>query len=219
MNFAAARINMVDSQINTMGVVNEDVLNAFRTVPREIYVPQDKKGIAYSDEDMPVGRSCFLMEPVTHARLLQAAAPKADDRALDIGCGTGYSSAILSSMVERVVAVEPDGELLAMAEANWAGQGLRMVIPHLGPAYEGCPTHGDYSLIILNGSVAEIPPMLLQQLAPHGRLLAVVKSESDKIGRAVMVTKSESGEVSERILFDAAVPYISGMQPRRGFVF
>lgn len=219
MNFAAARINMVDSQINTMGVVNEDILNAFRTVPREIFVPAEKQKIAYSDEDMPIGRARFLMEPVTHARLLQAAAPKADDAVLDIGCGSGYSSAVLAQLVSKVVAVDPDTELLAKAESNWKAIGDSAVITHCGPTYEGCSTHGPYSLIIINGSVAGIPDQILEQLAPGGRLLCVVKGQNDKIGKAFIIMKSQNGGVSERVLFDAAVPYLPGFAPVKSFRF
>lgn len=219
MNFAAARTNMVDSQIHTMGVVNEDILNAFRTTPRELFVPKEKQGIAYMDEDMPIGRARFLMEPVTHARLLQAASPVAGDSVLDIGCGTGYSTAVIAQIAGKVVAVEADNELLAKAEANWKALGCNNVLQHCGPAYEGCATHGPYSLIIVNGSMAGVPEALLDQIAPNGRLLTVIKTPADKIGHAVMLLKSESGAISERVLFNAAVPYIPGFEPKRGFVF
>ena len=218
-DFTAARNAMVDSQIHTMGVTSEEILNAYRTVRREEFVPEGRRGIAYSDEDMPVAHGRFLMEPVTHARLIQAALPKATDTVLDVGGATGYSAAILSGLVSRIVAAEPDAALLAVAEATWKKLGCNNVVPHQGPFGAGCATHAPYSLIVINGSVAEMPPVLLEQLAPGGRLLAVVRKVNDRIGRAVLVTKSESGGVSERVLFDAAVPYLPGHEPRNGFVF
>ncbi len=218
-NFSAARTHMVDSQIHTMGVVNESVLEAFRTVPREDYAPDEKRGVAYNDEDLPLGGARVLIEPVTHARLLQAAAPVANDSVLDVGGATGYSAAILSKIVSRVVCVDSDAAFLAKGEANWRRQGYGNIIPHQGQAANGCATHGPYSLIFINGSVAEIPHGLLAQLAPGGRLLAVLRSKADKIGKAMLIQKSSDGATGERVLFDASVPYLPGMEPRNEFVF
>lgn len=218
-DFTAARNAMVDSQIHTMGVVSDDILNAYRTVRREEFVPEGRRGIAYCDEDMPVAHGRCLMEPVTHARLLQSAQPKASDTVLDVGGATGYSAAILSSLVSRVIAAEPDAALLALAEATWKKFGCNNIVPHQGAFAAGCAAHAPYNLIVINGSVAELPQPLLEQLATGGRLLAVVRRAGDRIGRAVLVTKSEAGAISERVLFDAAVPYLPGHEPRNGFVF
>ena len=218
-NFTAARTNMVDSQIHTMGVVSEPILNAFRTVPREEFVPEGQKGIAYCDEDMPVAKGRCLMEPVTHARLIQAVTPAANDTVLDIGGATGYSAAILSRLVGRVVAVEADPSLLTQAQANWARLGCDNVIGQPAGFAEGCAAHAPYSLIFVGGSVNCVPDALLAQLAPHGRLVAVIRGKGDKIGRATLFVKTANGAISERILFDAAVPYLPGHEPRNEFVF
>lgn len=218
-NQQAARTNMVDSQIHTMGVVNEAILNAFRTVPRELFVPEGQRGIAYSDEDMPIGAGRCLMEPVTHARLLQAAVPVPADAVLDIGGATGYSAAVLSGIVSRVVAADENEIFLEAASKNWAGLGLANIMSHAGPFAQGCASHGPYSLIVLNGSVCSIPEALIHQIAPKGRLVGIVKGVNDKIGRAVLIQKSSDGVLSERILFDAAVPYLPGLEPRKEFVF
>lgn len=218
-DFTAARINMVDSQIHPMGVVSEAILDAFRTVRREDFVPDASRAIAYCDEDLPVGKGRCLMEPVTHARLVQAALPVSTDLALDIGCVTGYSAAILSKLAGRVIAVEGDATLLAKAEQNWLKLGINNVMPHMGPFSEGMAAEAPYSLIIVNGTVDHVSPTLIGQLAPLGRLLAIVKNAGDKIGRAVIVSKNAHGDVSERVLFDAAVPYLPGQAPRNEFVF
>lgn len=217
--FTAARINMVDSQIHTMGVVNESVLDAFRTIRREDFVPPTSRGIAYCDEDLPVAAGRCLMEPVTHARLIQAAAPNAGELVLDIGCATGYSAAILSRLAGRVVALEQDAGLLAAAEQNWLSLGINNVMPHMGPFAEGNPAEGPYDLIMINGTVSEIPTLLIEQLRTGGRIAAVLKSREDKIGRAVLVTKDRDGQARTRVLFDAAVPYLPGLMPRNEFVF
>lgn len=218
-NFTAARINMVDSQIHTMGVVSEPILDAFRTVPRENFVPDDRRAIAYCDEDLPLAANRCLMEPVTHARLLQAALPNLSDNALDIGCATGYSAAVLSVLCNRVVAVEPDAALLARAESAWASTFCGNIQPHQGAFASGYAPGAPYSLIVVNGSVDHIPSPLMEQLALEGRLVCVVRDANDRIGRALLVTKSASGAISHRILFDAAVPYLPGHQPRVEFVF
>lgn len=219
-DFKAARINMVDSQIHTMGVVDEAILEAFRTVRREDFVPENRRNVAYSDEDMSLGQNGrYLMEPVTHARLVQAAGPSPADVILDIGGATGYSAAILSTLCQKIVAVDPDAGMLAHAERIWSLAGASNVIPHHGPFAQGCHTHGPYTLIFLNGSVAEMPETLLDQLAPHGRALAVIRKAGDKIGRATLFSKNANGLVSERILFDAAVPYLPGLEPVKQFVF
>ena len=218
-NFTAARINMVDSQIHTMGVVSEQILNAFRTVPREQFVPEAQKSIAYCDEDMPVAKGRCLMEPVTHARLIQAVTPAANDTVLDVGGATGYSAAILSRLVSRVVAVESDPALMTQAQANWTKLGCDNVIAQPASFAEGCASMAPYSLIFVGGSVNCVPDALLAQLAPHGRLVAVVRGKNDKIGRATLFVKTTGGTISERILFDAAVPYLPGHEPRNEFVF
>lgn len=218
-NYTAARTNMVDSQIHTMGVVYEPVLEAYRLVPREEFVPEDRKGIAYCDEDMPLGHGRWLMEPVTHARLLQAVTPAANDTVLDVGGATGYSAAILARLTGRVVAADPDAAMLAHAERVWRAQGYNNIIVHQAPFADGNATLGPYSLIVLNGSVESVPSALLDQLAPQGRLVAVIRKRGDRIGRATLFVKTATSTVNERILFDAAVPYLPGHEPRNEFVF
>lgn len=210
---------MVDSQIHTMGVVSEPVLNAFRTVQREKFVPEDKRAIAYNDEDLPIGNGRYLMEPVTHARMMQAALPTQTDVVLDVACGTGYSSAIFAKLVSHVVASDPDAKLLAHAEKQWAEAKLGNVVPHQGVFDGGNPTMAPYTLIFINGAVSAVSQQLFGQLAPGGRLIAVIRKEGDKMGRAVLFMKSAQGSVSERILFDAGIPWLPGQEPRNGFVF
>lgn len=217
--YQAARTNMVDSQIHTMGVVSENVLDAYRTVPREKFVPENRQGIAYNDEDMPIGGGRSLMEPVTHARLMQAAAPTDQDVVLDIGGATGYSAAILSSLVSRIVAADDNDACLAQAKKLWAGLGCANVVSHKAPFGEGCAGHGPYSLIFVNGTISDIPQAWIAQLAPKGRLLCVVKTINDNMGKAILLQKGDGDSLSERTLFDAAVPYLPGFEPRAGFVF
>ncbi len=219
-DYTIARKAMVDSQIHPMGVVSEGILEAFRTVRRESFVPANQQAIAYCDEDMPVAKGRWLMEPVTHARLVQAAAPHAKDTVLDVGSATGYSAAIFAKLSARVVALDADASLLALAESSWRTLGCATtIIPYQGDFAGGCASFGPYSLIFINGSVTEIPVSLIDQLAPNGRLVAVVRGADDKIGRAIITTKAENGMLGTRVLFDAAVPYLPGHEPKTSFVF
>ncbi len=218
-DFSKARQNMVDSQIHTMGVVNEAVLDAFRTVEREKFVPVSRQGTAYTDEDLAFGNGRWLMEPGTHARLLQFASPLKSEKALDIGGMSGYSAAILSSIVASVVAVESDSTLLEQARSLWAAQGCGNIHPVQGDLKAGCVAHAPYDLIVMGGAVAFIPSDIVSQLAIGGRMVCVVRGRDDKIGKAVLIQRSSPEGFSERILFDAAVPFLPGFEPRREFVF
>ncbi|MFA5591987.1 MAG: protein-L-isoaspartate O-methyltransferase [Micavibrio sp.] len=219
-DFATARQSMVDSQIHPLGVVNDAVLEAFGQVAREDFLPEGARGIAYCDEDIALGGGRWMMEPATHARLLQAASPEDGDRVLDIGGGSGYSAALLARLCAHITALEPDTGLMDAAQAIWARLGCAAVIaPVSGPFAQGHAAGAPYNLIFVNGAVGAIPPELVAQLAPEGRLAAVVRKAGEKIGRATLVTKNANGIAGERILFDAAIHYLPGMEPQTGFVF
>ena len=218
-NFNLARINMVDSQIHTMGVLNEAVLSAFRSVRREDFVLPDLRAVAYNDEDLPLGYGRYLMEPLTQARLIQALDPKPSDNALDIGGGTGYSSAILAGLCSKVLAVEENEDLLNQAKGHWAKMGFGNISSHHGAFMSEASKGGLYDIILVNGALAQIPQSLIDRLAPSGRLVCIVKTKNDKIGKAILVAKNKDGIVGRIGLFEAATPYLSGQEPRNDFVF
>ncbi len=216
---AQARKNMVDSQIHTAGVISEPLLEAFRTVPREMFVPEQLRGVAYIDEDLPLGDGRYLMEPSVLARMLQAADLRPQDVVLNIGDDTGYSSAVLSLLVETVITVESQAALLDPARRCWAEFSYCNIAVIDGDLTEGCPEHAPYSLIFMKGAVAEIPDIFLAQLSLHGRLVAILRPAGAKIGTAVIVERVGEGKYSTRKLFDAATPYIPGFEPRPEFSF
>lgn len=219
MNFDAARQNMVDSQIYTMGVIDQPVLDAYRTIPRERFVLPGQEGIAYCDEDLPLGGGRFLMEPLVHARMVQAAKPRPDDVVLDIGTGTGYSAAIFSSLVTTVVATESHAALLKQAEAAWNSLSLCNIAGFESALDKGAPENAPYSLVFLGGSVAFVPERVLAQVAIGGRLITVLTEEGSKVGKATLIERMGQDQYSSRTLFDAATPYLPGLEPRRQFVF
>lgn len=223
-NFAQARTNMVDGQIHTAGVVNPALLQAFQTIPRESFVPENRRNIAYCDENIHLGHGRYLVEPIAYSKMLQAADLKPDDVVLNIGGGTGYSSAILSTMVSTVVALDNNEEFVKKSQTVLDGLDICNVVFLKGDHRKGSPKHAPYSLIIINGSVVDIPEELLAQLSPEGRLIAIVKKPDEVLGNVVIMHKNNSKDLGETgfssyTLFSAGCPYLEGFEPRSNFVF
>lgn len=207
---------MVNGQIRPNRVVDERVTAALLAVPREPFVPKALRGVAYLDEEIAVAEHRYLMAPVAFARILQAAEIEADDVVLDIGCATGYSSAVIARLASAVVALESDRELAARANENLAALEIDNIAVVEGPLEAGYPKQGPYDVVFLGGSVERLPEALLEQLADGGRLLVVERRGG--IGRAVRYGKFD-GLVSALALFDAQVAPLPGFEVAPGFVF
>ncbi len=216
MDFAAARRNMVDRQLRTNKVTDEAVLEALGRVPRELFVPDGLRSAAYIDEDLPLGNGRYLIEPMVFGRLLQAAKIRRTDLVLDVGCGPGYSSAILSHLANLVVALECEGALARRTSAALSELELDNAVVVEGPLEQGWPAQAPYDAILLGGAADRIPEALLAQLGEGGRLLAVEMRGA--IGRAVLYARYR-GTVSGRTLFDASVPLLPGLAAEPSFVF
>jgi protein-L-isoaspartate(D-aspartate) O-methyltransferase len=218
-NFKTLRKNMVDGQIHPSGVVDDDILNAYETIPRELFVPEDLKGISYTDEGISISHGRFLMEPITHSRIIQAARPTPHDVVLDVATGSGYTAAILSPMVSTIIALESDEDLLKRAEQFWKKTKSCNIVPACNDIEQGCPEHAPYSLILLNGASANVPAALLDQLAPGGRLIATLQKQGETIGQVTVFNKSEDGHISDYSLFNAGIAYLPEFAPKPEFVF
>lgn len=216
-DFAAARHNMVESQIRPNSVTDPRLLDALAEIARERFVPRRLKGVAYVDADLEVAPGRHLMEPRVVARLLQIAEVRSDDVALDVGCATGYSSALLGRLAGTVVALESDEALAAQAGAALADVGADNVIVVSGPLAGGHPSQAPYDVILFSGAIDHLPPAMADQLAEGGRLVAVLR-EPGQVGSATLWVKY-GGKLSHRPVFETAVPPLPDIVAPAGFVF
>jgi protein-L-isoaspartate(D-aspartate) O-methyltransferase len=217
MDYAAARYKMVENQIRTNRVTDPLVVAAMSELPREAFVPEPLQGVAYVDEDIPLGGGRWLMEPLTTALLLQTAEIGPEDVVLDVGCGTGYASAAMARMASAVVALESDPGLAAHANAALAEFGLETVAVVEGPLQAGYPRQAPYDVIFFGGGIEEISPAITNQLADGGRMVAVVYDKRG-VGKGTLFIRV-GDVVSRRGVFQAATPVLPGFERESTFEF
>lgn len=215
-DFAAQRSNMVASQVLASGVTDDRILASLNKVERERFVPTAKRAIAYAETAIEVVAGRWLMDPRTFALLLDAAGIDRDDKILDVGCATGYSTAVLSQLGGRVIGLEQDADLVRIAAEAVQSLGAQNAVIVQGALAEGFKGEAPYDVIVVNGGIEIVPKALLAQLAPGGRLVAVVGGEAQS--RAT-VFLNENGRIGKRIAFDASVPALAGFRQPVGFVF
>jgi protein-L-isoaspartate(D-aspartate) O-methyltransferase len=221
-DFAGARTKMVDSQIRTVDVTDYPILAAMGEIPRERFVPARMKPLAYIDEDILVKEAGngsparYLMEPGPLARLVQIAGIEPSAIVLDVGCGTGYSTAILARLANSVLAVECDPELAASASQTLVDLGIANAAVVTGRLEEGYPSEGPYDVIFVGGAMDVVPETLLSQLKDGGRLVGVVGYGQAAV--ATLFTRS-GAEIGRRIAFNAHVRPLPGFSRPKAFVF
>ena len=216
-DFSRARQNMVDCQLRTNKVVDGPLVAQFETVPRELFVEETVRSIAYVDEDVAVGNGRYLIAPMVLAKMLQELSINSNEIVLDVGCGTGYSSAILSGLADTVVALEDNHELATRANDLLTELAADNAIVVEAPLTGGYVTQGPYDVVLVGGAVASIPTALTDQLIDGGRLAAIIDDGKGQ-GKATLMIKRH-GAVSQRELFDASAPRLPGFEPKTGFVF
>lgn len=217
IDFAKARMNMVDSQLRTNRVTDLRLLDAFETIPRERFVPKDLRPIAYVDEDLRIAEDRYLMEPMVLGRMLEAASISTSDVMLVVGSGTGYPCAIAARLAATVVGLESDADLAKEAEAVLQDLSVDNAVIVRGDLPKGYPPQAPYDTILINGGVDEIPRPIVDQLADRGRLVTVVRKGPGH-GKATLVERF-GDSVGQRTLFDAATPVLPGFAREPGFVF
>jgi protein-L-isoaspartate(D-aspartate) O-methyltransferase len=214
IDFAAARRMMVDGQVRTADVTDLRLLAAMGDVPRERFVPAGKAELSYLDLDLPAGDSRFLLKPMVLAKLIQLADIAPTDHVLDVGCATGYSSALLAQLAGSVVALEQDRALVRAAEQALAARSNVKVV--MGPLTAGWPVAGPYDVILMQGATEIVPATLLRQLKNGGRLSCIIGPGPQ---RKVMLYRNTDGDLSGRPMFDAAAPVLPGFKQAPSFVF
>lgn len=218
-SFETARKNMVDCQIHTNGVINQGVLNAFGSIPREKFLPANLQNVAYTDTLLQTQDDRFILDPMTHARMVQALDIKKDDVVLVIGCGNGYASAIIAQIATTVIAVESSKKNIDTASKILDEIDTRNVVFIKGKPEQGCKEHAPYSKIFVSGASAEIPSALVDQLATGGLLTFILKEQSNStIGKITLIHKSDNS-YSTRTLYESNAPYLPGFEPKTEFVF
>ena len=218
MDFEAARRNMVEGQIRPNRVTDSRLLSVLAAVPREAFLPEELKSLAYVDEDLAVGQGRHLMKPMVLARLAQEAGVKPSDVVLEIGCGAGYAAAVLARLASTVVALESDLELAERAAGALSGLGIDTVAIVEGPLEQGYPEQAPYDVIFFNGAIGEIPQAFGAQLVEGGRLVAVVDGPGGGTGKGVLTTRL-GGLLGSREIFDANTAALPGFARAPAFAF
>ncbi|WP_406871645.1 protein-L-isoaspartate O-methyltransferase [Aminobacter sp. P9b] len=221
-DFSERRVKMVDGQVRTTDVTDAAILSAMLSVPREAFVDSAQRELAYIDEDLRYGVTAdsdqprYLMEPSPFAKLAQLAEIGPRDFVLDVGSGTGYSSAVLSKLASSVIALESNPTLAATATSTLSSLGCDNVVVVSGPLAAGYASQAPYDVIFVGGSVEQVPDALLAQLKEGGRLVAV--EGRGNAGVASVYLKAD-GNVTARRAFNAAVKPLPGFNRTREFEF
>lgn len=218
-DFQDLRVKMVEGQVRTTDVTDAALLAALFEIPREEFVPAQRRALAYIDEDIEIAEGRpgrFLMRASPFAKLVQLAQVQAGDLVLDVGCGTGYSSAVLARIAGFVVALDNDSTLVAEAGRRLAALGCENVSVVEGPLPAGHAAQAPYDVILVEGAVDEVPAALTDQLKEGGRLVAVVGHGNS--GRATLWRK-EDGLVSSIATFNAAVQPLDEFRRKPVFQF
>lgn len=216
IDFSQARLKMVDGQVRTTDVTDAALLSAMLEVPREQFVPQNRIAFAYLDEAIEVARGRYLMEASPLAKLMQLAVIEPNDIVLDVGCATGYSSALLSKLASSVIALESDSALYEAANSNLAQLGCDNVAVVQGELNVGYPSEAPYEVIFIGGSVDFVTPALFDQLKEGGRLV-VVEGQGNAGVAKVYLRSGKS--VTPRRAFNAAIKPLPGFELTPHFQF
>jgi protein-L-isoaspartate(D-aspartate) O-methyltransferase len=213
----AARVNMIERQLQPSKVTDRRVIDAFAVIRRELFVPERLRAVAYTDDDLPLGNGRYLMAPMVAARLLQAVEARRNDAALVVGAGVCYEAALLSMLCRSVVALESDAALARQGRAALVEHRIASVTVVEDAKAPGTRTRPAYDVILFAGAVAELPAEIAAQLAEGGRMVAVIKPD-DGPGRATLTTRT-GGVLASRVMFDAATPLLPGHARKPAFVF
>lgn len=217
MDFEQARFKMIEQQIRPWDVLDPAVLDLLSVVRREDFVPPALKDLAFADMELPIGKGQTMLAPKIEARMLQELAVKKTDVVLEIGSGSGYMAALLASKAEYVVSIEIDPDLAQMAEQNLARAGIANVSVEVGDGSGGWAEQAPYDVIVISGSLPELPEEFPAQLKVGGRLLAIIGEAP--VMTVQLVTRTDDDAWSRINLFETVVAPLANAPRRNAFVF
>ena len=213
-DYASRRTMMVDTQVRPSDVTKFPIIDAMLAVPREAFVPDGKREAAYVGENLDIGGGRVLLEPRTLAKMIDALDIQPGHVVLDVACGLGYSTAVLSRMCDFVVAIEDDEARAEEAQSILSGQGADNAAVMFGPLAEGAAKSGPYDVIILQGGAEQVPAAILGQLREGGRIAAVFAEGTLGV---VRIGYKIDGVVNWRFSFNASAPVLKGFEKHRAF--
>ncbi len=216
IDFDAAREAMVDCQVRPSDVTRYPIIQAMLSVPREEFVPAALRPVAYLGEHVPLAPGRVVLDPRVFAKMLECIAIGPTDLVLDLGCGMGYSAAVIATMAEAVIAVEEDAEFAGEAEAVLARLGADNAVVQAGPLAAGAPQHGLYDAVIVEGGIEDLPQAIADQIKPGGRIVAIFMEGAS--GQARLGIRTERGLAWRRV-FDATAPVLPGFAAAKAFEF
>jgi protein-L-isoaspartate(D-aspartate) O-methyltransferase len=218
-SFDKARFNMIQQQVRPWDVIDDRVLEIMGSVPRERFVPDAYRGLAYADMEIPIGNGQSMLAPKVVGRMLQALAIGPQDRVLEIGTGSGYVTACLARLAARVISLEIDPLLAARARETLAAEGAPRLEIRAADGLAGPVEEGPFDAIAVTGSLPNDQglPVLEGQLAPGGRLFVILGEEP--VMEATLITRYQGGALFRRDLFETAVPALANVAQAERFVF
>ncbi len=213
-SFASLRTTMVDTQIRPSDVTKYPIIDAMLTVPRELYVPDNRRDAAYVGKNVSLGEARVVLEPRTLAKMLDGLNIQPNEMVLDVAAGLGYSTAVLSHLAEAVVALEEDASLAADAETTLSAESVDNAVVIKGPLAEGAPQHSPYDVILVQGGVEQLPEVFNEQLKDGGRIACLFMEGALGI---VRIGYKIDGVINWRFAFNAAAPVLPGFEASRAF--
>jgi protein-L-isoaspartate(D-aspartate) O-methyltransferase len=213
-DFSQHRTTMVDTQVRPSDVTKFPIIEAMLSVPREDFVPADRREAAYAGEQIKLASGRVILDPRLMAKMLDAVDIQPDEMVLDVGPGLGYSSALVARMAEAVIAVEDRPDLASEAERALSEASVDNVAVIEGVLAEGAEKHGPYDVILLQGAVQKVPEELILQLKEGGRIAALF---GDGAHGAMRLGYKVDGQVSWRFLFNASAPVLPGFEAEQAF--
>lgn len=204
--YESLRQKMVDRQIRNRGINSTEVLNAMKTVPRHLFIPENYRDEAYNDYPLPIGYGQTISQPYIVAYMTDAVRPTSDKKALEIGTGSGYQAAVLAEIVDTVYTIEIVPELAEEAAARLKQLGYDNIVCKYGDGYKGWPEHAPFDIIVVTAAPETIPQPLIDQLAEGGRLIIPVGA-AGSVQELILMIRKNGRITTQRLTFVRFVPF------------